>query len=321
MSTRRPIELEVAEHAPLLPAAAKQIRDTAQDIESSVVEVCNSFGGLAERAHAGVERAASILEGGDAQTGIDPMLDAVRATLEHLLARQEQSGALSARAVARMSELEAGMQRIAAVLAGISEIVDGTRMLTVNAKIEAARAGELGRGFSVVASAITELSEHTATIGEQATEILEQLSRTTQAAGTDFRALASTESANTSEGRNETFGILDMLAATHTRMRSTLDESARDGRELAADIQKAIRALQFQDRVQQRLMHSVGAIEQVGRALAEALEARGLEGAGETSQAQISEFARTFTMQAERSLLVQGGAQSAPEGAGEVELF
>ena len=59
---------------------------------------------------------------------------------------------------AAMEELQA-LSKINDMAEQILVITDQTNLLSLNASIEAARAGEAGRGFSVVASEISQLSD------------------------------------------------------------------------------------------------------------------------------------------------------------------
>lgn len=61
----------------------------------------------------------------------------------------------------KITETNASIQQMAAILDAIQEIAEQTNLLALNASIEAARAGEAGRGFAVVADSIKSLAENT----------------------------------------------------------------------------------------------------------------------------------------------------------------
>ena len=85
-------------------------------------------------------------------------MDAVRETIEAMeRIREAVSG--SNDVVARLGERSSDISKIVEV---IDDIAEQTKLLALNAAILAAQAGEHGRGFSVVAGEIRELSERTA---------------------------------------------------------------------------------------------------------------------------------------------------------------
>ncbi|HEV7434648.1 MAG TPA: PAS domain-containing methyl-accepting chemotaxis protein [Pseudorhizobium sp.] len=77
-------------------------------------------------------------------------------------ANAEASGAVVAKAVAAMDEIDRSSREIGSILGIIDTIAFQTNLLALNAGIEAARAGEAGKGFAVVAQEVRELAQRSA---------------------------------------------------------------------------------------------------------------------------------------------------------------
>jgi len=70
--------------------------------------------------------------------------------------------------------------QINSILDSIKRIADQTKMLGLNASIEAARAGEAGRGFSVVATEIRNLSENSKETALQIVKLTDEIQKSVQ---------------------------------------------------------------------------------------------------------------------------------------------
>lgn len=79
-----------------------------------------------------------------------------------------------------IEDLERESKAITEIIGVINDIAEQTNLLSLNASIEAARAGDAGRGFSVVANEIRNLSSKTVTAAQEIEEIITAITSKTQ---------------------------------------------------------------------------------------------------------------------------------------------
>ena len=146
------------------------------------------------------------------------------------------------KAAETLSELEADIGNIGAIVDVIRGITEQTNLLALNAAIEAARAGEHGRGFAVVADEVRTLAARTQSSTHEIEEMVERLQQGARAAVKVMNE--SRESAKTSVEKAASAGsALDTITA----MISTMDEmstqilnAANEQSSVAEDINRGI---------------------------------------------------------------------------------
>jgi len=122
------------------------------DTSSSMVEMSASIAQVEANAARSYDLALAVADA--AESG----MKAVRETIEGM--EQIRQSVLEANAV--VSRLGERSEAIGKILNVIEDVAEQTNLLALNAAILAAQAGEHGKGFSVVAAEIRELSERTA---------------------------------------------------------------------------------------------------------------------------------------------------------------
>jgi methyl-accepting chemotaxis protein len=148
-----------------------QVKVAAGEVSRGAEEISQGNANLSQR----TEEQASSLE--ETASSMEEMTSTVKQNADNagqanqlaLAAREqaEKGGAVVARAVKAMTEINDASSKIANIIGVIDEIAFQTNLLALNAAVEAARAGEQGRGFAVVATEVRNLAGRSATAAKE----------------------------------------------------------------------------------------------------------------------------------------------------------
>jgi methyl-accepting chemotaxis protein len=295
---------------------SEQLKQTSKQIEDSVVGVCDSFQGIASRAQATVARATGFLgnSGPSApdRQSFENLIDACSGTLVKILNTTIEAGDVSRRAIERIEEMDKASQQISESLGQLDQITNSNRMLAFNARIEAAHAGTAGTGFAVVAvelaAATVKSRSVTAHVGELALNLRSLAQSTLQ----DLRNMNEKDAERVGQCRQEVDESLRDLQLAHSEMAAMLNGMTAEGALLASDIGGAVRGLQFQDRISQRIAHVVADLDTLCARLT--MQAGNFAPGAEAADEGFS----AYTMQEEREVAGLGESEAS---AGDIELF
>lgn len=310
------VDTELARYLPHFSRMSEQLKQTSSQIENSVVEVCNSFQGIAERAKETVARTTGFLsregEGSSNAQSFEALIENCSGTLVKILNVTEEAGDISRRAIERIKQMDKASQDINAALGKLEQIARWNRTIALNARIEASRAGSHGAGFAVVAMEVLAQAEQSQTVNAHVVELIGSLRSLAESTLSDLQQMNEKDRERVSACKSEVDQSLDDLQTAHGEMKKMLTGMTEDGSLLANDIGAAVRGLQFQDRTSQRIAHVIEDLDTLHAKLTTRF-------AGMTAvEAASDEGFSDYTMQEEREV---AGIQGTESSQGDVELF
>ncbi len=154
-----------------LRTLVSQVRTSTDSIGIASAEIADGNMDLSSR----TEEAASSLQ--QTAASIEQMNGTVQNSVQSARTANElaataaevamRGGAVVARVVTTMEEINGSSRQIADIIGVIDGIAFQTNILALNAAVEAARAGEQGRGFAVVATEVRSLAQRSAAAAKE----------------------------------------------------------------------------------------------------------------------------------------------------------
>jgi methyl-accepting chemotaxis protein len=239
----------------------------------------------------GLEGLLAFLSGTDSSGRVEQIIERTESQLansEALIAEFDRERSKDA------TNVKTAIGDIGVVVTDLGRMVEAvralsrqTRMLALNATIEAARAGDAGRGFSVVASEVKDLSIQSERAAVEIGAGIDKLDRVVQASlNTIVGDRIAKESRGFSDISEAVSELTENLQKLLSHQRDTLTKVQYENERLGDPIMQMIGAIQSQDVLKRRLQAIVHCFDKISGSVESA--ARVVAGADDTSAETMS---------------------------------
>ncbi len=210
--------------------------------------------------------ASESLSHGASRQAIDVLRKAQMDLPDALSALQKAKGARD-QFMVRIGGLGSQVSELHRLADGVGKVASQTNLLALNAAIEAARSGEAGKGFSVVADEVRQLSRLSAGTGSEIRGKVDAISKSVTGTVDEVGNLSRTEEVLLANAESSMGRVLGDLEGEIRSMEERLSELQDRGNRIAEAIRNVLVDLQFQDRTGQILSQVRADAERMAQAL------------------------------------------------------
>lgn len=242
------------------------LTESAGEVEQAATDLSGSFKTLAESAaqQGGVlerlVKTVSVLEHKNGQITLEEFIhmmgDSISNAIEKIVTISENAMTLAFAmegVIEQLGEIEHFIQKV-------NKINSQTRMLALNATIEAARAGAAGKGFTVVASEVKQVSAQIDTMAKEMQAQIGKISQTLRAGQDTLSRVASIDMSQNITARTELDALMHAMLTQNHNVSEIVQHSSESVREISSQIGRITVSVQFQDRNSQIISNIVSLI-------------------------------------------------------------
>ncbi|MFQ5543912.1 MAG: methyl-accepting chemotaxis protein [Nitrospiria bacterium] len=171
----------------------------------------------------------------------------------------------------KLESIEKMMSEIRNDISGIDTISEQTQVLSINASIESARVGVSGRGFGVVATEISHLSEYSKTFGERISSHIDEMQETIKEVGKSASEISFIDMGFAFAARKNIADMTEEIEAAEQKWNKDLGQLTCLNEEIASNANAAVSALQFEgltrelfDSIKNRIVKMETGLAQIG---------------------------------------------------------
>lgn len=181
-------------------------------------------------------------------------------TMEHAKTLMENISNAASSLEEKISELNAGAEKIGVIVSVIDDISEQTALLSLNAAIEAARAGEAGRGFAVVADEVRKLADKTTKstneIKEMIADIQSHIGEVSNQTSNIFHQIMvqKDQTEIVYKNFNDILNFSERISVTSDDITKTMELHSGVNEEIARDAQDIIEVSETTDNLMQELV-------------------------------------------------------------------
>ncbi|HKO88287.1 MAG TPA: methyl-accepting chemotaxis protein [Burkholderiales bacterium] len=330
--TEQTLSEYAAEYGNQCAAVKSELTQLESILSDAIAKLLGSFNSLHDHSVNQQNVAVAISRGelnkGSEAVSLDRFITETSATLLSFVDGMIENGKTATTLAERMTTIRGQVDRILSVLREIEGISSQTNLLALNAAIEAARAGETGRGFAVVAEEVRSLSDRTKDFSSQIRTDIERMHISIQETERSINKMAERDMGEAVASKERVDATMGEVQRVNNTMSESVEELGRIAREVEANVNTAVTALQFQDLAGQLVGHARKRVIEIESSLAEVTrlpqalaQAAGTGDVAGMAQAQAAIEQAQQSLHGIRTRTAKNPVKQAVVASGDIDLF